>query len=77
MDKRIVTIQIHHEADGRFLAEVMGMDLFGGTMAYGNTAKEAHRNVVWIFYGALSDMITHKELDPNFDLECQFQRDDL
>jgi predicted RNase H-like HicB family nuclease len=55
-------IELEHEADGRWIAEVVDLP---GVVAYGSTAAEAKAFVQALALRVVADRLEHGEEDPN------------
>ena len=56
-----LTIEYEQEADGRWLAEVIGLP---GVMAYGASANEAMAKAESLALRTLAEQIEHSEMEP-------------
>jgi len=56
-----LSIEVECEADGRWLAEVLGVP---GVLAYGATSDEARKRALVLALRALAERLEHDELLP-------------
>ena len=58
------SVEVEHEDDGRWLAEVVD---FSGAMAYGSTREEAVARAEALALRIIADRLEHGEVLPNLD----------